>query len=454
MSREFFNDIWYSLRFSYQPRNRADDMSSETYRWMLVDDFVMEFNLFRASNYGPSDRICGDESISRWYGLGGDWMNKGLPLYIAMDRKPDNGCEIQDACDGRSKVMIALKLVKGAREESRIAQDEGNTDSGLHGTKVLKELVLPWSHSGRVVVADSYFASVPCALEMRAIGLRFIGVIKTATKQYPQQFLSNIELHNRGDYKGVISEGADGYKLLAFVWVDRNRRYFISNCSSLQTGMPYTRHRWRQNELVTTNAEPDRDTFTMPQPKAAEIYYSSCAMIDRHNRSRQKNLMIERKFGTHNWSLRVNLTIFSIIVVDAWNVMKGMLGDDCEDLENNFYELLASEMIDNRLDHGTITRRVRRRLHLESTVSPRLMQPNGTVSSGIGAHLTPTRRKRKHEGSNTNLCHQGYCGECGKKTTWVCSTCRDEEPNEKEKFFCHPKKRRLCFSEHLEINHS
>ena len=85
-------------------------------------------------------------------------------------------------------------------------------------------MVLPWAHLGRVVVVDSYFASVPCALEMRAIGLRFIGVVKTATKQYPQQFLSNIEIHNRGDYKGVISEGADGYKLLAFVWVDQNWR--------------------------------------------------------------------------------------------------------------------------------------------------------------------------------------------------------------------------------------
>ena len=135
-------------------------------------------------------------------------------------------------------------------------------------------------------------------------------------------------------------------------------------------------------------------------------------------------------------------------------MMKGMLQDDCKDLENNFYKLLASEMIDNRLDQGSTTRRVQRHLQLKTTVSPILMRPNGTVSSGIGAHLTPTRRKRRLEGSNTNVCHQGYCQECGKKTTWVCSVCRDENAYQKEQFFCHPKKRRLCYSEHLENAHS
>ena len=129
---------------------------------------------------------------------------------------------------------------------------------GLHETKVLKVLVLLWTHSGRVVVTDFYFASVPCALEMRAIGLRFIGVIKTATKQYPKQFSSNIELQNRGDYKGVINKEADGYKLLALFGVNQNVRYFILNCSLLHLGMPYTRHHWWQYELVATNAESDQ----------------------------------------------------------------------------------------------------------------------------------------------------------------------------------------------------
>ena len=76
------------------------------YRWKLVDDFIEDFNDYRSSNYFSSDRICVDESISRWYGLGGHWINIGLTNYVAIDRKPESVYEIQDACDGRSRIMI------------------------------------------------------------------------------------------------------------------------------------------------------------------------------------------------------------------------------------------------------------------------------------------------------------------------------------------------------------
>lgn len=51
-----------------------------------------------------SDTICVDESMSCWYGKeGGQWINYGLPQYIAIDQKPENGCEIQNAACGISK---------------------------------------------------------------------------------------------------------------------------------------------------------------------------------------------------------------------------------------------------------------------------------------------------------------------------------------------------------------
>lgn len=57
--------------------------------------------------------------------------------------------------------MIRLKLVKGAVDNQRMETED---PGGLHGTRVIKELVAPWEHSGRVVAADSYFASVPYVL--------------------------------------------------------------------------------------------------------------------------------------------------------------------------------------------------------------------------------------------------------------------------------------------------
>jgi hypothetical protein len=140
------------------------------------------FNEWRASNFVPSDLICIDESFSRWYGVGGDSINVGLPHYVAMDRKPEAGLEIQNAACGRSKVMMRLKLVKNIGAEDPQADDAGL----LHGTVVLKQLLDPWiGQSTRIVCADFYFASVGATLELERLGFRFIGVIKTATKQFP-----------------------------------------------------------------------------------------------------------------------------------------------------------------------------------------------------------------------------------------------------------------------------
>ena len=98
-------------------------MSYERYRWMCVDDFVQNFNKHRAKNFEPGQHICVDESISRWYGQGGDWITIGLPMYVAIDWKPENGCEIQNAACGDSGILIQIKLVKSKKEEERIEEE-------------------------------------------------------------------------------------------------------------------------------------------------------------------------------------------------------------------------------------------------------------------------------------------------------------------------------------------
>ena len=53
---------------------------------------------------------------------------------MSDQRNPDNGCEIQYACDGRSKVMIRLKLVKGSVDNELLANGD---PGGLRGTRVM-----------------------------------------------------------------------------------------------------------------------------------------------------------------------------------------------------------------------------------------------------------------------------------------------------------------------------
>ena len=112
---------------------------------MLVEDFVELFNDWRAKNFCPGENVVVDKSMSRWYGHGGHWINAGLPHYVAIDRKPENGAEIQNAACGKSGVLIQLKLVKSHRIPHEQVLDFPATDPA--GTKIVCQLLQPWQDS-------------------------------------------------------------------------------------------------------------------------------------------------------------------------------------------------------------------------------------------------------------------------------------------------------------------
>ena len=131
---------------------RGEGTSHEAYRWKLVEDFVTNFNEYCTQLFSTSDIICDNDSILRWYGQGGNWINLGLQMYVTMDRKTENGEEIQNAACGRSVIMMRLRIVESERNEEEQEDHEENTP---HGTKVLKDLVIPWANIDRIICADS-----------------------------------------------------------------------------------------------------------------------------------------------------------------------------------------------------------------------------------------------------------------------------------------------------------
>jgi Transposase IS4 len=149
--------------------------------------------------------------------MGGDWINDGLPHFVAIDRKPEKGCEIQTVCCGTSGIMMGLPIVK-----HEVLEGEKDLN---HGVKVMIHLLDKWSPQGRIVCADSYFASVQAAVEMYKLGWQFIGVVKTATTKYPMDFLKSIELPVRGTCSGMIAHHSNDrleMDLLAFVYCDKD----------------------------------------------------------------------------------------------------------------------------------------------------------------------------------------------------------------------------------------
>ena len=63
-----------------------------------------------------------------------------------------------------------------------------------NGFKVLRFLSSPWDQKDRLIYADLYFASVTTVEELEKLSLRFIGVVKTATKKFPMAYLDYLEL--------------------------------------------------------------------------------------------------------------------------------------------------------------------------------------------------------------------------------------------------------------------
>ena len=58
MPQKWFDNLWMCIRFSDQPRNRPSDMTSEQYRWRLVDDFIKNFNEHGVQNFSHQMRFA------------------------------------------------------------------------------------------------------------------------------------------------------------------------------------------------------------------------------------------------------------------------------------------------------------------------------------------------------------------------------------------------------------
>jgi Transposase IS4 len=102
--------------------------------------------------------------------------------------------------------MLRLKLVVSAEDDPVSVTYDAEM---LHGTRVLAELVSQWAGSNRLVCADSYFSSVQAAEQLQVMGLKFIGVVKTATRNFPMQALGSIEMGTRGERHTYVNKIAE-----------------------------------------------------------------------------------------------------------------------------------------------------------------------------------------------------------------------------------------------------
>lgn len=93
------------IRFSKQPVDRLSSMRTEAYQWMLFDDLITLFNNYTHQMYFDHSYIFAVE-------LGRELDLNCSSHIIALDRIPENGCEIQDMASVVNGVLIRLKIAR------------------------------------------------------------------------------------------------------------------------------------------------------------------------------------------------------------------------------------------------------------------------------------------------------------------------------------------------------
>jgi hypothetical protein len=361
-----------------------------------------------------------------------------------VERKPDNGIEVQNAADVTTGIMLQLKFVKSANNEFRIDQEQFDEDELQlgKGTRVCLQLCKPFFKTGRLVTGDSYFASVEAATILSAKGLKFIGNVKTCSSGFPKTYFDELHMFNRGDRSVLvkIDEDTGETELVAMAHMDNYRRMFIGTAYGLGEGELVERKRDRQDDK-SHNAPTNKVIIDVEQPLMIKTYHDGVGGIDGHNRIRTDVLGLD-KIATNDWSKRVNLGILGMIMVDAAlfysHIAKEKYSTYCQ-----FFGQLADELIDNTIDDRT----------LRSTTN------EGSAATDERPKLRKTILKQKNK-----KCQQGRCkckdcegkGDKGignPKTTWVCSACSDKGNNPQQWWLCSSESRPECWEKHCKEKH-
>lgn len=114
------------------------------------------------------------------------WMGTGMPGLMVILRKPTPiGLELHTLCCALCGVLVWFEVYEG---KEAMAKKKYTTDYPKSVALTLRMLE-PYFSTGRVLIADSWFGSVACALALFKHGVFAEMNVKTAHKDYPKEQL-------------------------------------------------------------------------------------------------------------------------------------------------------------------------------------------------------------------------------------------------------------------------
>ena len=158
-------------------------------------------------------------------------------------------------------------------------------------------LVEPWAGKGRLIIGNSWFASVQTAVALAKCGCFFTGMVKTAHREFPAQFIQKIAFGldaQRGDTV-TLTATKDCVRLIAHGWnepgkKDKPKKALVSTCGVTTPIDPDQRVRWILNPLT---AEMEKKILEVPITSLLDRYFEGAKGIDVFNHNRQGGLHLE-----------------------------------------------------------------------------------------------------------------------------------------------------------------
>ena len=180
-----------------------------------------------------------------------------------------------------------------------------------------------------VVHADSAFPSVnsKTLLALQERGLYFMGMVKTAHKEYPLAYLQSWgkgqedeAVPARGDFCLLETQAENGIPFDALGWADKKMKTIVSNVGSTLSGTPCKRKRHKKEEV---NGVLETVVYFKQVKRPAMIieeFFSCFGIIDRHDHYRQGSLELEREWCIHTSGGIVYLPQFlrCVLLIRSW----------------------------------------------------------------------------------------------------------------------------------------
>ena len=327
------------------------------------------------------------------------------------------------------------------------------------GTGYLLRLSEPYKGSGRSVNADSAFASVKSAVQLKLKhGLSFAGMVKTAHREFPKKYLEQQEVKERGDHVAAVTE-QKGVKLLAVGWADKKRKLTVSTYGNTLPGTPHKKRRWS-----VENGFERAFTKEVKRPSIVEHYFDAASAIDVHNHFRQGIVSLETAVKTQRWDFRLFCTILGMVLVNAYLAYRHFEASNAKHQNvPSFLEEVATELLKNR--DGTRLTRGQSALFTTKVSLAKKNIPENLISSHKPVPLVKTlyareqkkqyaqrlsdriRNDREKQKMLQNYRCKLRCRVCGEKASTFCEACSKDSPDSTRGLLvlCGPNSKRACF---------